>query len=43
VPLNWYSSTKKNEKDDFESQIFALFDSSPLIQIPKFNNFLWVS
>jgi hypothetical protein len=29
-------------KIDFESQILALFDSSPLIQNSKFNNFLWV-
>ena len=27
---------------DFESQILALFDSSPLIQISKFNNFLLI-
>ena len=25
----------------FESQILALFDSSPLIQNSKFNNFVW--
>ena len=33
---------KKNEKDLDESQILAHFDSSPLIQNSKFNNFLWV-
>jgi hypothetical protein len=27
---------------DFESQILALFDTFPLIQFSKFNNFLWV-
>jgi hypothetical protein len=27
---------------DLQSQILALFDSSPLIQNSKFNNFLWV-
>jgi hypothetical protein len=31
------------EKIDFESQILALSDSSPLIQNLKFNNFLLVS
>ena len=30
------------EKIDFESQVLALFDSLPLIQNSKFNNFLWV-
>ena len=30
------------KKIDFESQILALFDSSPLIQNSKFNDFLWV-
>ena len=30
------------EKIDFESQILALFDTSPLTQFSKFNNFLWV-
>ena len=29
-------------KIDFESQILALFDTSPLTQFSKFNNFLWV-
>ena len=29
-------------KIDFESQIFALFDSSPLIQNSKSHNFFWV-
>ena len=29
-------------KIDFESQILVLFDSLPLIQNSKFNNFLWV-
>ena len=29
-------------KIDFESQILVLFDSSPLTQFLKFNNFLWV-
>ena len=52
VPLNWYSAfNEKIEKDlddfwhrniDFESQILALFDTSPLHQFLKFNNFLWV-
>ena len=27
---------------DFESQTLALFNTSPLHQFPKFNNFLWV-
>ena len=30
-----------HRKTDYESQILALFDSSPLIQNSKFNNFLW--
>ena len=30
------------QKIDFESQILAPFDSSPLIQNSEFNNFLWV-
>ena len=30
-------------ENDFESQIWALFDTSPLTQFSKFNNFLWVS
>ena len=45
VLLNWYSSMKKKLRKIrmiFESQILALFDSSPLIQNSKFNNFLWV-
>ena len=51
VLLNWYSLMKKNwerfgwfltKKIGFESQIFALFDSSPFIQNSKFNTFLWV-
>ena len=51
VVLNWYSSMKKKlrkipmnltQKIDFESQIVALFDASPLTQYSKFNNFLWV-
>ena len=29
-------------KIDFESQNLALFDTSPLTQFSKFNNFLWV-
>ena len=29
-------------KIDLESQILVLFDSSPLTQFLKFNNFLWV-
>ena len=29
-------------KNDFESQILALFDTSPLHQFSKFKNFLWV-
>ena len=29
-------------KIDFECQILALFDTFPLIQFSKFNNFLWV-
>ena len=29
-------------KIDFESQILAIFDTSPLHQFEKFNNFLWV-
>ena len=42
---------KKIEKDwdhnltykiDMESQILALFDTSPLTQFSKFNNYLWV-
>ena len=37
---------KKNEKDsndfDFKGQIVALFDTSPLHQFSKFNDFLWV-
>ena len=27
---------------DFVSQVLALFDTSPLHQFSKFNNFLWV-
>jgi hypothetical protein len=51
VLLNWYFLMKKklrkirmifDIKIDFESQILALFDSSPLIQNSKFNNFFWV-
>ena len=50
--VNCYSSMKKQlrkirmifdiKNNDFESQILALFDSSPLILNSKFNNFLWV-
>ena len=50
VLLNWYSSMEKMRKIrmifdieiDFESQILALFGSSPLIQNSKFNDFLLV-
>ena len=50
VRLSWYSSIKKEKDSDdfwcrkltFESQINALFDTSPLHQFSKFNNFLWV-
>ena len=51
VLLNWYSSMKKklrkipmifDIKTIFESQILGLFDTSPLHQFSKFNNFLWV-
>ena len=41
-----FFNEKENEKDSMifkvESQIIALFDSLPLIQNSKFNNFLWV-
>ena len=49
--LNSYPSMKKTQKDsdDFWStkltlkgQILALFDSSPLHQFAKFNEFLWL-
>ena len=26
----------------FESQILALFDSSPLLQLSKFSSFIWL-
>ena len=46
VLRNWYSSMKKNEKDldDFchGKLTLANFDSLPLIQNTKFNNFLCV-
>ena len=49
--LNWYSSMKKIKKDSydfwhrkltFESQIKTLVDTSPLHQLSKFNNFVWL-
>ena len=49
--LSWYYSMKKNwerfrwfltSKIDFESQILALFDTSPLHQFSQLNNFLWI-
>ena len=49
--LNWYSSLKKIEKDSYdfwrrkltvECQILAFFDTSPLHQFSKFNNFFSV-
>ena len=36
--LGWFLTLKI----DFESQILALFDTNPLHQFSKFNNFLWV-
>ena len=49
--LNWWFSMKKKRKIflwflmskiDFESWILALFNTSPLHQFLKFNNFIWV-
>ena len=37
--FRWFLTSKI----DFESQILALFDTSPLTQFSKFNNFLWLS
>ena len=42
--VNWYSSMKKKLRNismiDFESLIWALFDTSPLNQFAKFNNLI---
>ena len=29
-------------KNDVESQILTLFDTSPLLQFSKFGNFIWI-
>jgi hypothetical protein len=42
APKLVFFNEKNLRKIDFESQILALFDTSPLIQNSKFNHFLWV-
>ena len=51
APKLVFFNEKKIEKDsydfwhrkiDFASQILALFDTFPLVQFSKYNNFLWV-
>ena len=38
----FFNEKKIKDFNDFERQVLALFDTSPLHQFAKFNNFLWV-